>query len=158
MRLRDRQQPEGGEILFLNTHFDHRGSQARLESARLIRRWLSEHAADCRVVVTGDFNAAEGSEPYAEVFGNAGNSNEGLRPLVDTLRAVKPRATDDEGTFTGFRADQVRGGRIDWIGCSADWQVRSAAIDRTGDEGRTPSDHAAVTAALVAPAAGAGPR
>ena len=158
VRLRDRQQPEGGEILFLNTHFDHRGSQARLESARLIRRWLTEHAADCRVVVTGDFNAAEGSGPYAEVFSNAADSNEGLRPLVDTLRAVKPRATDDEGTFTGFRADQVRGGRIDWIGCSADWQVRSAAIDRSGDEGRTPSDHAAVTASLVAPAAGAGPR
>ncbi len=41
VRLRDRR---GGDrpFLFANTHFDHRGSQARLESARLVRRWWKE--------------------------------------------------------------------------------------------------------------------
>ena len=75
-----------------------------------------------------------------------------LLPLLDTLRAAKPVATDDEGTFTGFAAEQVHGPRIDWIGCSTDWRVVSATIDRTSHDGRTPSDHAAVTAVLAAPA------
>lgn len=150
VRLRDRRQPGGPPILFLNTHFDHRGAEARRESARLIRRWLTDRAADCRVIVTGDFNAAEGSEPYAALFGDPAAGEGGrLRPLVDTLRAAKPAATDDEGTFTGFDAEQVHGPRIDWIGCSTDWRVRAAAIDRTSHDGHTPSDHAAVTAVLV---------
>ncbi len=152
VRLRDRQSPAGHEILYLNTHFDHRGGEARVESARLIRQWLSDHAADCRVIVTGDFNAAEGSEPYDALFGEAADTDQGLLPLVDTLRAVKPVATADEGTFTGFDAQQIQGARIDWIGCSPDWRIVSAAIDRTSRDGRTPSDHAAVIAVVAAPA------
>jgi len=151
VRLRDRRQPEGRELLFLNTHFDHRGRVARRESARLIRRWLSEQAADCRVIVTGDFNAAEGSEPYEALFGDTKSEGDARRlPLLDTLRAVQPQRGPDEGTFTGFDASQTSGARIDWIGCSADWQILSAAIDRTSEEGRTPSDHAAVQAVLIA--------
>ena len=42
-RLRDKL--DGGrEICFLNTHWDHRGNQARVESAKMIRRWIPEHA------------------------------------------------------------------------------------------------------------------
>ncbi len=153
VRLRDRQRPEGHELLFLNTHFDHRGGTARLESARLIRRWLTEQAAECRVIVSGDFNAAEGSEPYAALFGNAGvEGDSGLLPLVDTFRAANPERSANEGTFTGFDARQTGGARIDWIGCSPDWAVQQASIDRTSNDGHTPSDHAAVTAVLVAPA------
>ena len=42
----------------------------------------------------------------------------------------------------------VPGERIDWIGCSRDWRVAAGGIDRTERDGRTPSDHAAVTAVL----------
>ena len=153
VRLRDRQQPRGQPVLFLNTHFDHRGAEARRESARLIRRWLTQQAADCRVIVSGDFNAAEGSAPYQALFADdAAASEAGLLPLVDTLRQVTPASQANEGTFTGFDASQVGGARIDWIGCSRDWRVISAEIDRTSDAGRTPSDHAAVIAVLAAPA------
>jgi endonuclease/exonuclease/phosphatase family metal-dependent hydrolase len=156
VRLRDRRQPESRDILFLNTHFDHRGATARLESARLIRRWLAEHADGCRLVVTGDFNAAEGSEPYHALFGEptkGGDPADGdtqAARLMDTLRAVHPRSVEPEGTFTGFDATRIDGPRIDWIGCSADWQIEAATIDRTSHDGRTPSDHAAVTARLGA--------
>ena len=152
VRLRDRQRPEGHHLLFLNTHFDHRGTVARRESARLIRRWLSEQAADCRLIVSGDFNAAEGSEPYAALFGDAPAGSSGLLTIVDTLRQITSEPGPNEGTFTGFDAGQMGGPRIDWIGCSPDWRVVAAGIDRTSDGGRTPSDHAAVTARIVAPA------
>ena len=41
LRLRDR--PSGRELLWLNTHFDHRGAEARLESLTLLHRWLQQH-------------------------------------------------------------------------------------------------------------------
>ena len=138
VRLRDRQDPRGRPIFFINTHFDHRGEQARLESARLLRRRVARD----RVVITGDFNAGEDTPPYQALFDRQG-------PLLDTFRLVNPQRGANEGTFSGFRPENVKGPRIDWIAVSADWRVESAAIDRTVHAGRTPSDHFAVTAVIT---------
>jgi endonuclease/exonuclease/phosphatase family metal-dependent hydrolase len=132
-------------IYYINTHFDHRGSKARLESAKLIRKLLAEQAKDCRCIATGDFNAGEGSEPYRALFEQANGAE---APVRDSLRALHPKAGQDEGTFTGFKATNTKGERIDWIGVSGDFTVRVAGIDRTNREGRTPSDHAPVFAVL----------
>lgn len=144
VRLRDRQAPNDPPILYLNTHFDHRGRQARLESARLLRRKLMELGQGARIIVTGDFNAGEGSPPYRSLFA----SDQGQPVLLDTFRVAHPMRQKNEGTFNGFRADAVMGERIDWIACSPDWQVEEAAIDRTVREGRVPSDHFPVVAVL----------
>src|SRR4051794_26602360 len=53
VKLRDRTDPEARPIAFFNTHFDHRGPQARIESARLLRRKVEELGVGCRVVLTG---------------------------------------------------------------------------------------------------------
>jgi len=46
------------EFLYLNTHLDHRGKKARIESARLIVKKMKEVALDSLpVFVSGDFNA-----------------------------------------------------------------------------------------------------
>jgi endonuclease/exonuclease/phosphatase family metal-dependent hydrolase/dienelactone hydrolase len=145
VKLRDRRQPKAKPLVFLNTHFDHRGQQARLESARLLRRRVAELAAQCRVIVTGDFNAGEDSPPYQALFGAEDNL---ASPLRDVYRVLHPERTADEGTFSNFKVGSVSGPRIDWIGVSAEWQVRAASIDRTERGGRTPSDHFAVTAIL----------
>ena len=61
-RLRDR---ATGRVFFhFNTHFDHLGEQARLESARLLVTRVKEIAGTAPVIVTGDFNCRESSEPY----------------------------------------------------------------------------------------------
>jgi endonuclease/exonuclease/phosphatase family metal-dependent hydrolase len=146
IKLRDRQQPERPPILWMNTHFDHRGKQARQNSAQLLRRKLEELGQGCSLIVTGDFNSGEGSEPYRILFG-PWEAKE--LPLVDTYRAVHPERRGDEGTFSGFRASNVSGPRIDWIGCSRDWRILEAGIDRTARDGRTPSDHFAVYAVLL---------
>jgi endonuclease/exonuclease/phosphatase family metal-dependent hydrolase len=134
VELRDRRQPKGKPLVFFNTHFDHRGLQARLESARLLRRRVAERAAQRRIIVTGDFNTGEDSPPYSAFFG--------------AYRIRHPERKTDEGTFSRFKAGAAGGPRIDWIGVSAEWQVTEASIDRTEREGRTPSDHFAVTAIL----------
>lgn len=144
LKLRDRQGPGDAIVWFFNTHYDHRGAQARTESSRLLRRKIGELAGTSPAIVTGDFNADEGSDPYVALFGPATGGIE----LRDTLRVKRPDKGANEGTFSGFRAEQQSGARIDWIGCTSQWEVLEAGIDRTAREGRTPSDHFPVTAVL----------
>ena len=106
---------------------------------------LGQLGDGCSAVVTGDFNSGEGSDPYRALFGE---SESGSSPVVDSYRVAHPEPGADEGTFSSFRAETSRGDRIDWIAVSRDWRVLAAAIDRTGRDGRTPSDHFPVTAIL----------
>ena len=145
VRLNDRRNP-GRPILFINTHFDHRGSQARLESARLLRSKAQELGDRCDVVITGDFNAAVGSEPYQAMFDEKHPKN--ALALIDTYKVAAAEDEPGEGTFSGFRAGVNDGARIDWVAVSKGWKVVSASIDRTSRDGRTPSDHYPVTATL----------
>lgn len=147
VRLRDLKAPKSPAILFLNTHFDHRGPIARLESARLLRRTIeSKLATDGdSIVLTGDFNAGDDSQPYAALFGELENR---MSPVVDAFRVAHPERTLEEGTFSGFAANARKGARIDWIAVSRDWTIQSAEIDRTARNQRTPSDHFPVTAVL----------
>jgi endonuclease/exonuclease/phosphatase family metal-dependent hydrolase len=144
VKLKDRKVPGGKPILWLNTHLDNRGAKARVEGAKILRDRLAALGEGCSVVVTGDFNSPEGSEPYAALFGKPGDR----AALVDTFRVAHPEKGAEEGTATGFKASATRGARIDWIGCSRDWTVRAAEIDHTSRDGRTPSDHFPVTAVL----------
>lgn len=145
LRLQDRRQPAARPIVFLNTHFDHRGRTARRESAALLRRRAEQHVADARVILTGDFNAAVDSPPYRALFGEQKSQPS---PLVDSHAALHPAAATD-GTFSGFQLANVNGARIDWIAVSRDWNIEAAEIDRTARDGRTPSDHFPVTAVLA---------
>ena len=111
----------------------------------MIRAKIQVLGADCTLVVTGDFNAEEGGDPYVALFAK---DEHGDSPLVDTFRIANPNKSEVEGTFSGFKASQTSGPRIDWIGCSRDWQILSASIDRTERNGHTPSDHFPVTAIL----------
>ncbi len=145
VKLSDRCNPGTPPIVFFNTHFDHLGVQARLQSARLLRRQVLTLGQGGLVIVTGDFNSGEGSEPYQALFGPVDAHDS---PLIDTFRVACPNRTAQEGTFSGFKADATGGARIDWIGVSRNWQVLHAGIDRTATDGRTPSDHFAVFAVL----------
>ena len=145
VKLKDRKKADAKPILFLNTHFDHRGKLARQAAARLIRKKVQELGVDCNLIVTGDFNAEEGGDPYVALFAN---EQEKDSPVVDSFRIAHPKASTNEGTFSGFKSTQVSGPRIDWIGCSRNWRVLSSDIDRTERNGHTPSDHFPVTAIL----------
>jgi endonuclease/exonuclease/phosphatase family metal-dependent hydrolase len=146
VKLRDRLAESKPPIVWFNTHFDHRGAVARRESARLIRRKLEELGKGCSLIIAGDFNAGESSEPYRILFGISEDGR--ASALVDTFRVAVPVSGLEEGTFSGFNVRNVTGPRIDWIGCSRDWEVLKAGIDRTARDGKTPSDHFAVYAVL----------
>jgi len=145
VKLRNRYSESLSPILFLNTHFDHRGPQARLESAKLIRQQLEKLGKGCAIIVTGDFNSGEGSPPYKALFDE---TNGQQSPVIDCYRKMHPEREKNEGTATGFKATQTGGSRIDWIACSRDWEIMDAKIDRTERDGRTPSDHFPVEVVL----------
>lgn len=142
VELRDKQGAER-RLFFFNTHFDHRGPDARRESARLLRARLRELGPSDAWVLTGDFNCPEASPPYEILVGDGGD---GLT-VVDSYRATHPRREEGEGTFSAFTGK--RGGdRIDWVLHSLHFETVSAAIDRTEEDGRFPSDHYPVTVIL----------
>ncbi len=142
VRLKDKSQG-GKPVFWINTHFDHIGKIARLESAKLIRDRIGTLGKDCSVIVTGDFNAGEGSDPYKAFFGMREDKES---VVVDTYRVAHPQREPTEGTTTPFTSAARTGNRIDWIAVSRDWKVVSAAIVRPDRDGRTPSDHFPVTA------------
>ncbi len=146
VKLKERQATPPAELYFFNTHFDHRGEVARRESARLIRHQIAALAGATPTVLTGDFNAGEGSPPYQALF-----AEEGAVKLLDTFRTHFPQQQSEEGTFSSFKASETHGARIDWITCTRHWKVVEAGIDRTAKKGRTPSDHFPVTAVLSLP-------
>ncbi len=133
------------QVLFVGTHFDHVGVQARRESARLLRARLLALARGVPVILAGDFNApadAGEGQPY-EVLAAA----DGRFSLIDTYRALHPPGAG-EGTYHAF-AGGTEGDRIDWILVSPPLFPREAAIVRDPREGRWPSDHFPVTAVLA---------
>ena len=50
------------EFIFMNTHFDHRGDIARVESAKLLKQKSIELAGNLPLILTGDFNLVPESE------------------------------------------------------------------------------------------------
>jgi endonuclease/exonuclease/phosphatase family metal-dependent hydrolase len=144
-KLKDR--TLGVNLLLFNTHWDHIGVVARVESGKLMRRLIDDQRdpeqGDLPTIVTGDFNSTEESPQYRALTGGAGA---GVR-LTDAHRAVHPERKPDEATYHGFKGTRD-GMRIDWILHSPHWTARGASIDHTQRDGRYPSDHYPVTAEL----------
>ena len=112
-----------------NTHFDHRGEQARLESAKLVLERIGLRDEAEPVLLLGDLNCAEGSAPI-ELLG---------RELTDTYRVIHPDETAVR-TFHGFTG-RTDGGKIDYVYADAAWEVLDANIIHDSYEGNYPSDH-----------------
>jgi endonuclease/exonuclease/phosphatase family metal-dependent hydrolase len=141
-RFRDR--ASGDTILHLNTHLDHIGVRARAESARLIARWLAEHAGSTRVVVTGDLNTTPDSEPIRALLDPAGP----LR-LRDAIRVSAEPPYGPTATWTGFEALEP-GQRLDYVLVGDGLRVLEHGIlAETLDGVHYPSDHLPVLAEVV---------
>ena len=90
-----------------NTHFDHMGKTARLESAKLIIKKVNENLlrVDAPVIITGDFNSRPDDEPaqrMADAFQNCRTISE------------EP-AYGPPDTWNAFHFDQRPEGCIDYI-------------------------------------------
>lgn len=139
VRLKDKQ--SGVNFLAVNTHFDHRGEQARRESGTLLRKWIAEHAKGDPVILTGDFNTTLNSVPYRNLTAAANGTT------LHDVRESTASLQGPESTWNGFQ-EVIPGRRIDFIFATEPVEVVSyRAIDETRD-GKFPSDHLPILAKL----------
>jgi len=98
---------ETGEILHVfNTHFDHRGIEARRESAQLILKKIEEiSGVKGAVVLCGDFNLPPASEPIALIGSK----------LQDAFLVTEQAPYGSVATYHGFTYDDPPRERIDYV-------------------------------------------
>lgn len=142
VKLKDRQ--SGKQFYVLNTHFDHRGVQARAESAALIVKYVRAKFADHPVILTGDFNTTPDSEPYRTI---TGAGIEGRSVFRDTYAHSAQKPEGPDSTWNGFTAI-VPGQRIDFVFTTESVKTLRTRILDDQKEGRFPSDHLPVVAEL----------
>ena len=130
-KFRDKE--TGREFYFFNSHFDHEGATARLESAKLLLSKIKAIAgSDVPVFVTGDFNATPESTPIQILL------YDGLLNDSRTLSEKPPYGT--LGTATGFISTPSTS-RIDFIFVTKDIWVREYGVLNDRPNGQFPSDH-----------------
>ncbi len=90
--------------LFLNTHFDHVGVQARISSVDLMIEMIAKMNHKGKTVLMGDFNLEPDKEPIQKML-NAG--------FTDSFTA--PLKLGPTGTYNAFNTDGNYTRRIDYI-------------------------------------------
>lgn len=140
-RLRDKQ--SGCTWLHVNTHFDHVGDSARVESARLIRRRLGALANGLPLTMTGDFNANPSHPAYVTL--TTSTLPDGSRPLRDALHVSDTPHYGPLSTWNAFK-DIEPNQRIDFVFVSDGVRVLRHGVLSDRWDGRFLSDHLPVLA------------
>jgi endonuclease/exonuclease/phosphatase family metal-dependent hydrolase len=122
----------GKKFFLFNTHFDHRGQQARKESARLIVAYVKKIAGKSPAILTGDFNFDQSHENYTRI-----NSSGTLRDCFD----LAPIKMTHNGTSNGFNVSGITDRRIDHIFVTPGIEVKRYGILTDSYKGKFPSDH-----------------
>jgi len=123
----------GQTFLVLNTHFDHIGKQARLNSAIFIKGFMDGYLHSNKkmpVIITGDFNSEPTEPPYQNMIDEIGMKFYDTRPADSTT-----------GTFCGFTVNAMTCKTIDYIFHSSGWKTESYQVLADHDGTYYPSDH-----------------
>lgn len=126
----------GQSIWVFNTHFDHKGEQARQESAKLLVQRAMEMAGASPIIIMGDFNFRPDTQPYKII-------NEGFSDSFSC------RKGGPEATGLGFVVNGKEGNRIDHIFHSDSLECSDYLILDENDGKHYPSDHLPVIVTLL---------
>ncbi|HKH63484.1 MAG TPA: endonuclease/exonuclease/phosphatase family protein [Flavitalea sp.] len=141
-KFRDRKTKK--EFYVFNTHFDHMGQVARVESAKLLLKFANQIAGSMPYIVTGDFNANPEQEPIKILV----NPKDPMH-LTDTKEISASPHYGPPGTFNGFHSKEISDLPIDHIFIKhAITVLQHATLSQTWD-GRFSSDHFPVFARVL---------
>ena len=119
VKFLDRQTQQ--EFFLWNTHFDNDIQIAREKSAKLVRERVAALDTKLPLILTGDFNAAAGTNQAYQIL-----TGDGF--FADTWMTAKERKGEGLNTSNGFQAIRRNGVRIDWILTRGAFTVDSAEI------------------------------
>jgi endonuclease/exonuclease/phosphatase family metal-dependent hydrolase len=131
----------GREFFFFNTHFDHKGQEARYQSILLLKSKIKDMAVGLPVIVVGDFNFRPDSKPYAEI-----NNALADYVLFDSFTIAQHK--DGELTCCGFDASNKNCSRIDYVLVNNAFKVITYKVISESRNGSYPSDHLPVVCKL----------
>ncbi|KOH45412.1 endonuclease/exonuclease/phosphatase family protein [Sunxiuqinia dokdonensis] len=115
-----------------NTHFDHVGEEARINSARLILQKIdSLNSKGDPVVLMGDFNLTPESKPIERIENQ----------FFDSKKVSAQVPYGPEGTYNGFNFNSELKNRIDYIFVKGKLNVQKYGVLTDSYEKRYPSDH-----------------
>jgi len=123
-----------------NTHFDHIGKTARLESAKLIIKKIQElNTGHFPVILMGDFNSRP-DEPPAQYISS----------MMQNSRAVSKLVYGPADTWNAFKFNVKPDGCIDYIFISKDERIKVTKFATITDsyDMKYPSDHLPVLAVI----------
>jgi endonuclease/exonuclease/phosphatase family metal-dependent hydrolase len=128
-------------FLAINTHWDHVGITARLESGHMIRDWVVANKGPCEpVFLLGDMNAISEEESYLALV------SPGDGALTDTVTVTQSPPFGPRGSFNGFDVGSAAEEAIDHILFAGNVSVIRHGIITQQWAGRLPSDHYPVLA------------
>lgn len=130
----------GKTFYHFNTHFDHKGEMAKLESANLLNDKVAEIAGKTPAFVTGDLNFKPDSKGYKILTGGRKNY------LFDAQEIAKTDNSGSDITFNDFGNSMEEGNKIDYIFIKNNIDVNNHFIINDKHDGRYPSDHMPVLA------------
>lgn len=124
-----------------NTHFDHVGKIARLESAKLIVKKIQElNTKNYPVILSGDFNSRPEAEPSQYILANMQNT-----------RSISKQVYGGADTWNGFKFNEKPNGCIDYIFVSHNKKISVSKFATLTDsyDMKYPSDHFPVVASIL---------
>lgn len=119
------------KIWVINTHFDHIGNVARVNSAKLILSKIKAvNTNNFPFVLTGDFNLEPDSDPIKLITAQLNDS-----------RIVVEDISGPVATFNAFKTDEPAKTRIDYIFVPKSITVKKYEVLKELKNNRYPSDH-----------------
>lgn len=126
------------EFIVFNTHYDHIGVQARINSAILIKQKIQQIAPDLPVVFTGDLNVTPETSAIATIKSF----------LIDAKEVSVEPPYGPDGTFNAFDFNSDLKDRIDYIFVNKKIRVQKFAVLTDSKNKRYFSDHLPVFARI----------
>lgn len=128
-------------VWVFNTHFDHVGKIARIESAKLILQKINKlNVKNEPVILLGDFNLRPTEEPIQKISSEMNNA-----------RDISKMVYGNSDTWNAFKFNQKPNGAIDYIFLNKNkqWVVEKFATITDSYDLKYPSDHFPVMATLT---------
>ncbi len=130
------------KVWVFNTHLDHLGKKARIESVKLISKKINELTSNGNipVIITGDFNSKPDDEPTQYM----------TAAFINTRMASKQPPYGPADTWNGFEFNKTPEGCIDYIFIKQNEKLKVnkfATITDSYDK-KYPSDHFPILAEM----------